>query len=73
MSEGIKILSGDDELASDGHASFSLVKDVGLGQGIFGISARDGGGFTCVLLNKESWEMMKLKVDRFIQENQSES
>lgn len=55
-------------LVNDGHAHLSLAKDVGLGKDTFGIVAVDDGGFTLVILTKESWEEMKKKVDDFLKE-----
>lgn len=71
MGDPVSVLDGDVEVASDGHAQLLLQKDVGI-DGAWGITAKDGGGFTCVIMNDAAWAEMKAKVDKWIR-SRSES
>lgn len=56
----------EDILIDDGEARLELIEDVGLGEGYFGFSAVNGGGFTGILVSVDEWEKMKNRVDSFI-------
>lgn len=56
----------EDLVLSDGHASIFFADNSMLGEGLFGLTVVDGGGFTGVFMTKESWEEMKREVDERI-------
>jgi hypothetical protein len=70
MNDEVKTLQGEgneDILITDGDATLSLVRDVHMGHdGLFGFCMSDGGGFTGMIVTKENWESMKMKVDAFL-------
>ncbi len=56
----------EDLVMSDGHTRLYFADNQMMGDGLFGFTMVDGGGFSGVICNRDGWERMKERVEELL-------